>query len=68
MCAPLPAGGCRGAFSAAAASNGDLYQVFFGSATDNLAPYVFVYRTGSFALADSISVGVGPGALQIRTF
>lgn len=71
VCAPnTQAAGspCRGAFDAAPAADGSLYQVFFGSASDGLTPYVFVYRPGPFALADSISVGVGPSSIDIRSF
>jgi hypothetical protein len=65
VCAKV-AGVCRGAFSAAANQAGDLYQVFFGSSTK--PPYVFVYKAGSFTLTDSISVGVGPTFVAIRSF
>jgi len=68
VCAPLAGGGCRGAFAAAASSNGDLYQAFFGSSADGLAPYIFVYDAGSYTLRDSISAGVGPAAIAIKTF
>lgn len=59
---------CRGAFDATVASNGALYQLFFGSAAQGLAPYMFVYHASTFELADSVSVGVGPSALDIRSF
>jgi hypothetical protein len=68
VCAPIPAGGCRGAFHARADNDGDLYQAFFGSPGEGLAPFTFVYRAGSFALADSIESGLGPAAVEIRTF
>lgn len=68
VCAPLPGGGCRGAFDAATDASGTLYQTFFGSAKKQLAPYVFVYRAGTFELTDSISVGRGPTSIQIRRF
>ncbi|HEY0778176.1 MAG TPA: hypothetical protein VGD56_09440 [Gemmatirosa sp.] len=69
VCAPIgTTGTCRGASSAAATSNGTLYQTFFGSATPALAPQVFVYTAGTFALRDSVAVGAGPAAIQIRTF
>jgi len=45
-----------------------VYQVFFGSSTQNLTPYIFVFKAGTFALSDSINAGVGPSALAIRTF
>jgi hypothetical protein len=66
VCAKLGNGNCRGAFAAATSSVGDIYQVFFGSTTQQ--PYVFVYKASSFALSDSIAVGVGPASIAIRTF
>lgn len=61
-------GNCRGAFSTAASADGSVYQAFFGSASQGLAPYIFVYSPNTFALRDSIAVGTGPAAIQIRTF
>lgn len=58
---------CRGAFDAARASDGSIYQVFFGSASESLPPYVFVYSP-TYELVDSISVGVGPASIDIGTF
>ena len=58
---------CRGAVDAARSSDGSIYQTFFGSAPQNLSPYVFVYSP-AYELVDSISVGVGPGAIEIRDF
>lgn len=66
VCAKLGNGNCRGAFAAATNAAGDIYQVFFGSTTQQ--PYVFVYKANSFTLSDSIAVGVGPAAIAIRTF
>lgn len=71
VCAPddgQPGHPCRGAADATTSTNGTLYQVFFGSASQGLAPYVFVYAPGTFTLADSIAVGVGPIAIEIRSF
>jgi hypothetical protein len=68
VCAPVAGGGCRGAFHARADIDGDLYQAFFGSPGEGLSPFTFVYRSGSFALADSIESGLGPAAVEIRTF
>jgi hypothetical protein len=68
VCAKLPDGSCRGAFAAAANANGDIHQLFFGSASKGLAPYVFVFKSGGYALSDSIAVGAGPAAIAIRTF
>ena len=58
---------CRGAFDAARAADGSIYQTFFGSAAEALPPYVFVYSP-AYELVDSISVGVGPGAIQVEDF
>jgi hypothetical protein len=68
LCAPLAGGGCRGAFDARPDAAGNVYQVFFGSASQNLAPYIFVYQHGTYALTDSIAAGSGPTALRIATF
>ena len=68
VCAPIAGGGCRGAFSAHTATDGSLYQVFFGSAPDGLAPQVFRYDAGTFALTDSIDTGQGPVGIEIATF
>jgi len=68
VCAKLADGSCRGAFAATTNSAGNLYQVFFGSSAQGLPPYIFVYKAGTFALTDSISAGVGPSAVVIRTF
>jgi hypothetical protein len=68
VCAKLSDGSCRGAFAATTDAAGDVYQAFFGSAAQDLPPYLFVFKANSFALSDSISVGVGPSALAIRTF
>ncbi len=59
---------CRGAASATAASSGVMYQTFFGSAAQSLAPYVFVYDRSTFVLRDSIAVGAGPMSITVRTF
>jgi hypothetical protein len=68
VCAKLPSGACRGAFAATTNAAGDVYQAFFGSSAQGLPPYLFVFKAGTFALTDSISAGVGPSALVIRTF
>ena len=68
VCAPLAGGGCRGAFGAYVAADGSLYQTFFGSAPDNLPPWVFRYEAGTFALTDSIAAGLGPVEVEIHTF
>lgn len=61
-------GFCRGAFATTASANGDVYQAFFGSPSQNLPPYVFVFSAGSYALRDSISAGVGPSSVAIKRF
>ncbi|MGH7618194.1 MAG: YncE family protein [Gemmatimonadaceae bacterium] len=66
VCAKLADGSCRGAFAATASQSGDVYQAYFGSATQ--APYVFVFKSGTFTLSDSVSVGIGPSAIAIRSF
>jgi hypothetical protein len=68
LCAKLANGSCRGAFAASTNAAGDVYQVFFGSSTQGLPPYIFVYKAGTFTLSDSISAGVGPSAVVIKTF
>jgi hypothetical protein len=71
VCARLtlaPATPCRGAFDATRASDGSVYQTFFGSASESLPPYVFIYAPGSYQLVDSVAAGVGPSAIEIRTF
>jgi len=68
VCAKVANGPCRGAFAATTDAQGNVYQAFFGDTQRNLPPYIFVYRAGTFALADSINVGAGPSALTIRTF
>lgn len=68
VCAPLDDGGCRGAFDAELGEGGRLYQVFFGSASQDLAPWVFVYEGEGYELTDSVSVGAGPSSIDIHTF
>ncbi len=68
LCAPLPGGRCRGAADATTDVQGNVYQAFFGSAPDNQAPQVFVYRPGDFALTDSISSVNGPTGIEVRSF
>jgi len=59
---------CRGATGAAIAANGDLYQGFFGSSGQSLPSYLFVYDGTSFILKDSVSMPLGTGGVQLRTF
>lgn len=68
VCAPLASGGCRGAFGTRSASDGSLYQTFFGSPSEGLAPWVFRYEAGTFALTDSIATELGPVEVEIHTF
>jgi YVTN family beta-propeller protein len=64
----LSGGTCLGAFDARPDAAGDVYQVFFGSTSPSLAPYIYVYAAGTYALTDSIAVGQGPSAIRIATF
>ncbi|HMI58128.1 MAG TPA: hypothetical protein VK511_08770 [Gemmatimonadaceae bacterium] len=59
---------CRGAFAASTNSAGDIYQVFFGSPSESLPPYVFVFKGSSYTLSDSIATGSGPSAINIKTY
>ena len=59
---------CRGASDAVPTATGKMYQTFFGSTSQGLPPYVFVYNPTTFALTDSIAVGPGPTSIAIRTF
>ncbi len=69
LCAKVASTGtCRGAFAATASATGRVYQLFFGSSAQGLAPYAFVFNPTTFALTDSIAVGTGPSAIAIRTF
>ncbi len=68
VCAPLAEGGCRGAFDARAGEDGTLYQVFFGSPAQGLAPQIFTYSPGLFVLTDSIAIGSGPTSIEIHSF
>lgn len=68
VCAKLANGSCRGAFAATTNAAGNVYQAYFGSASQGLPPYVFVFKAGTFALTDSVSAGTGPAAVAIRTF
>lgn len=68
VCAPLEDGSCRGAFDAEVDDSGKLHQVFFGSSSQGLDPWVFVYEGDSYQLADSVAVGAGPAAIDIHAF
>lgn len=70
LCATRESTGlCRGASDAAVSTaSGKVYQTFFGSTSQQLAPWVFVYHPTTFALTDSIDVGSRPISIAIRTF
>jgi hypothetical protein len=68
VCAKLASAGCRGAAAAITNAGGNVYQVFFGSASQGLAPFVFVFTSGTYALSDSISVGAAPVGIYARIF
>lgn len=68
VCAKLSTGACRGAPDADTDRDGNLYQVFFGSARRNLSPWIFKYRAGTYELVDSIAVGQGPFAIEVERF
>ena len=68
VCAPLSGGGCRGAFDASAADDGRLYQAFFGSPSEGLPPWIFVYEPDTWVLTDSIPAGQGPATVRIAVF
>ncbi|MEO7997899.1 MAG: hypothetical protein ABI852_10670 [Gemmatimonadaceae bacterium] len=69
LCAKRASTGlCRGASDATSGATGKVYQTFFGSTSQGLPPYVFVYNPTTFALSDSIAVGPAPISISIRTF
>ena len=68
VCARLANGSCRGSPDADVDRDGNLYQVFFGSARQGLSPWVFRYRAGSYELTDSLAVGQGPYSIQVQSF
>lgn len=68
VCAPLAEGGCRGAFGVTRGVDGRLYQAFFGSSSQGLAPWIFVYDQASLALTDSIDAGLGPVGIEVHSF
>ena len=59
---------CRGSTGAMIGANGNLYQAFFGSASQSLPSYLFVYDGTTFALKDSVSMPIGTNGVQLRTF
>lgn len=61
-------GGCLAVFDAETDASGDLYQVFFGSPSQDLPPFAYVFDAETFELADSVSVGMGASSIDIRSF
>ncbi len=59
---------CRGATGATIAANGNLYQAFFGSSSQSLPSYLFVYDGTTFALKDSVSMPLGTNGVRLQTF
>lgn len=69
LCAKRASTGlCRGAADAVPTATGKIYQAFFGSTSQGLAPYVFIYNPSTYTLSDSVSVGPGPISIAVRTF
>ena len=68
LCAPSTSG-CRGASSATVDAAGNVYQAFYGSASQNLPSRVFIYSADTYALTDSVSsVANGPSTITMHTF
>lgn len=68
LCAPSTSG-CRGAASATVDAAGNVYQAFYGSASQNLPSRVFIYSANTYALTDSVSsVANGPSTITMHTF
>ena len=59
---------CRGGFDAISASDGSVYQLFFGSPAQSLPPYAFVFAPNTYELVDSVNVGAGPSAIEVGVF
>ena len=68
VCARLSDGSCRGAFDVDTDADGNVYQVFFGSAAEGLEPAVFVFEAGTFVLRDSVMAGQGASSIEIVEF
>jgi len=68
VCAPLSGGGCRGAMSSYRGTDGALYQAFFGSPSQGLPAWIFLYDPVTYTLADSIAPGLGPADVQVHSF
>lgn len=65
LCAPSTEG-CRTAADASFASDGRIYQTFFGD--QNLPAQIMIYDGTTYALSDSVSIPLFPSGLQIRSF
>ncbi len=59
---------CRGATDAVIAPNGNLYQSFFGSSSQSLPSYLFVYDGTTLALKDSVSMPLGTNNVRVQSF
>lgn len=68
LCAPTPSDGCRTASDAAFASDGRIYQTYFGSAAQSSPAEIFIYDATSYALVDSIAIPLLPSGVQILDF
>jgi hypothetical protein len=68
LCAPSTSG-CRGSGSSTVDAAGNVYQAFYGSASQNLPSRVFIYSADTYALTDSLSsVANGPSTITMHTF
>ena len=59
---------CRGASDAMVAPNGNLYQSFFGSSSQSLPSYLFVYDGTTLALKDSVAMPLGTNNIHVQSF
>jgi hypothetical protein len=68
LCAPTPSSGCRTASGAAVASDGRIYQTYFGSAAQSSPAEIFIYDATTYALVDSIAIPLLPSGIQVVDF
>lgn len=68
LCAPTPSDGCRAASDAAFASDGRIYQAYFGSAAQSSPAQIFIFDATTYALVDSIAIPLLPSGIQIVDF
>jgi hypothetical protein len=68
LCALTPSSGCRAASDAAFASDGRIYQTYFGSAAQSSPAEIFIYDATTYALVDSIGVPLLPSGIQVVDF